>query len=113
MMPTQTAISTCSVQIVFIQPPRCHTDELLLRALGMKGCDAAEAPKAAVIVNNCAASTFLALNSLAEGREVIVSRGELVEIGGNFRIPKMLRLEVSILKANLKLARSHLKTKNF
>jgi L-seryl-tRNA(Ser) seleniumtransferase len=67
-----------------------HAEELLLRALGMRGDDLAEAPKAAVVVNNCAAATFLALNSLAEGSEVIVSRGELVEIGGGFRIPEIL-----------------------
>jgi L-seryl-tRNA(Ser) seleniumtransferase len=67
-----------------------HAEELLLRALGMRGDDLAEAPKTAVVVNNCAAATFLALNSLAEGSEVIVSRGELVEIGGGFRIPEIL-----------------------
>jgi L-seryl-tRNA(Ser) seleniumtransferase len=46
--------------------------------------------EAAVIVNNCAAAAFLVLSVFAKGREVIVSRGELVEIGGDFRIPDVL-----------------------
>jgi L-seryl-tRNA(Ser) seleniumtransferase len=61
-------------------------EDLLLRTTG---CDASD--RAALIVNNCAAAVLLALNSLAEGREVIVSRGELVEIGGGFRVPEILR----------------------
>jgi L-seryl-tRNA(Ser) seleniumtransferase len=52
----------------------------------------------AIIVNNCAAATFLALHALAKGREVLVSRGELVEIGGGFRIPEILRESGALLK---------------
>src|SRR6185503_8497643 len=59
-----------------------HAARLLTRLTRAEG---------AAVVNNNAAATLLMLAALANGREVIISRGELVEIGGGFRIPDVLR----------------------
>jgi L-seryl-tRNA(Ser) seleniumtransferase len=69
-----------------------HADRLFTKLLSQ------QTAISTVVVNNCAAAVLLALNSLAEGGEVIVSRGELVEIGGGFRVPEVMTKAGAVLR---------------
>ena len=83
----------CSLEIDLLTGKRGHrgryAEDLLCRLTGAE---------AALVVNNNAAATMLALRGLASGREVIVSRGQLIEIGGSYRLPEVMSAGGAILR---------------
>jgi L-seryl-tRNA(Ser) seleniumtransferase len=77
-----------------------HVEDILKRLTGVE---------AATAVNNNAAAVLLCLNTLARGKEVIVSRGELVEIGGSFRVPEVMERSGAKLREVGATNKTHLK----
>lgn len=76
-----------------------HLKEILTEVTGAED---------AMVVNNNAAAVMLVLSTIAKGKEVIVSRGELIEIGGSFRIPDVMEESGAILKAVGTTNKTHL-----
>lgn len=83
----------CNVEVDLESSARRYRGYQLEPALRLlTGCESS------LIVNNNAAATLLTLQAMCQGREVIISRGELIEIGGSFRLPEIFKLSGAVLR---------------
>ena len=86
-------IGFCNVQMNLATGERMQREEAVKEIVrNLTGAEDA------VLVNNNAGATLLVLRALAEGREVVVSRGELIEIGGSFRLPDIMEQSGALLR---------------
>lgn len=99
----EAARGAVSVELDLATGERGNRYESVQRLLGaLTGCEAS------VVVNNNAAAVLLVVNTLALGKEVVVSRGELIEIGGSFRLPEILVGSGAVLREVGTTNRTHL-----